>query len=54
MMRLVVAPLEAIIGILAIRHLFTISEESLHQQVTISGKSLLNVLSQKLLPYQEL
>jgi hypothetical protein len=53
-MRLVVSPFEAIIGILAIRHLFTISEESLHQLVTISGKSPLNVLRQNLLPYQEL
>ena len=54
MTRLVVAPLEATIGILAIRQFFTVSEESLPQQVTISWKSLLNVLIQNLLPYQEL
>ena len=33
--RVVVAPLDAIIGILAIRHFLAISEESLPEQVTI-------------------
>ena len=35
MARVVVAPLEAIAGILATRHFLTISEESLPEQVTI-------------------
>jgi hypothetical protein len=35
MASVVVAPLDAITGILAIRHFLTISEESLPEQVTI-------------------
>jgi hypothetical protein len=35
MASVVVAPLDAIIGILAIRHFLTISEESLPEEVTI-------------------
>jgi hypothetical protein len=35
MVSVVVAPLDAIIGILAIRHFLTISEESLPEEATI-------------------